>query len=101
MGPSQGRLPPPPPPSLTTAWTSHILGRKEAARQCWAPQGRTHVCTGSGLRAYTGHVWGHGWGGASLQVASEARWVDCRLRYLFPPPTSSVIEAKGLGSSVL
>lgn len=66
-------------------------------------QMHTHMCVQAQacVRAYTGHLWGHGWGGASLQVASEARWVDCRLRYLFPPPTSSVIEAKGLGSSVL
>ena len=32
-------MPPPPPPSLATAWTSHILGRKEAASLSYLPPG--------------------------------------------------------------
>lgn len=45
--------------------------------------------------------------GAGVGVAPASRWlqrplwVDCRLRCLFAPSTSSVIEAEGLGSSVL
>lgn len=35
-------------------------------------EAHAHVCAGSGFRAYTGHPWGRAWGGACIQVASEA-----------------------------